>query len=110
MEAFTPKTAGTYSTATGSGTAYATGTYSFYAVIFDGSDVASSTGYYMTTTKSATVPGSGAATVSFGNQSSATFGKQAWSSTGWSNPTPEPTSGMLLLLGGALLALRRKQK
>ena len=32
--------------------------------------------------------------------------------TGWTEAsgTPEPTSGLLLLLGGAMLALRRKQK
>ncbi len=29
---------------------------------------------------------------------------------GASGPTPEPTSGLLLLVGGSLLALRRKQK
>ena len=34
------------------------------------------------------------------------------SGTGWTEAagTPEPTSGLLLLLGGAMLALRRKQK
>ena len=39
------------------------------------------------------------------------FGTQAgnaWQSAG--TGTPEPTSGLLLLLGGAMLALRRKQK
>lgn len=34
-----------------------------------------------------------------------------WASGGWETTgIPEPTSGMLLLLGGAMLALRRKQK
>ena len=43
----------------------------------------------------------------------ATFGSTAFASgTGWTEAsgTPEPTSGLLLLLGGAMLALRRKQK
>ncbi len=36
----------------------------------------------------------------------------AWSTSGWSDGggAPEPTSGLLLLIGGSLLALRRKQK
>ena len=33
-----------------------------------------------------------------------------WSTFGGSDPTPEPTSGLLLLIGVAGLALRRKQK
>lgn len=108
VSSWTPTVAGNYTPT--AGVTYDTGSYNFFAVIFDSTDVAGSSNYYMTTTKNASVPGSGTVSVAFGNQSSATFGKQAWSSTGWSNPIPEPTSGMLLLLGGALLALRRKQK
>ena len=33
-----------------------------------------------------------------------------WTSGGGSGGVPEPTSGLLLLVGGAMLALRRKQK
>ena len=44
------------------------------------------------------------ATVAFGNMSSATQASGAWAAV------PEPTSGILLLLGMAGLALRRKQK
>ncbi len=43
-----------------------------------------------------------------GNLLTAGFGDQS-SNKNW-QPVPEPTSGLLLLLGGALLALRRKQK
>lgn len=38
------------------------------------------------------------------------FGEDAFSSAGWYSTVPEPTSGLLLLLGMAGLALRRKQK
>ena len=34
----------------------------------------------------------------------------AWKSGGGTTDAPEPTSGLLLLVGGAMLALRRKQK
>ncbi len=51
----------------------------------------------------------------------ATGGAPSASSAGWATPggggggggsggVPEPTSGLLLLVGGAMLALRRKQK
>ena len=45
----------------------------------------------------------------------ATGGAPSASSAGWATPSsgggvPEPTSGLLLLVGGAMLALRRKQK
>ena len=53
-------------------------------------------------------------TFGFGNQGPATQGV-AWTKVGGvtppgPDPVPEPTSGLLLVLGGAALALRRKQK
>ena len=101
----TPTTAGTFTSAA---TDYTAGTYSFFAVIFDGANVADSSNYFITSVVSKAVPASGTATVSFGNLSAATSAAGAYTSAGWA--TPEPTSGMLLLLGGALLALRRKRK
>lgn len=100
-----PTTAGAYA---GPAVDYAAGSASFFAVIFDGDTIADSSSYYMTATKTVTVPSSGAAGVAFGNLSAATSAAGAYTAAGWA--TPEPTSGMLLLLGGALLALRRKQK
>ena len=44
--------------------------------------------------------------ISFGNMASATQAAGAWATAA----VPEPTSGLLLLLGVAGLALRRKQK
>lgn len=52
----------------------------------------------------------GATEVAFGSQKNATNNSAAWSSVGGGGDVPEPTSGLLLLVGGALLALRRKQK
>ena len=105
VNSVTPATAGMYSSAK---TDYASGSASFFAVIFDAATVAESSNYFVTSTVSATVPGSGNKVVAFGNLSAATSAAGANTAAGWA--TPEPTSGMLLLLGGALLALRRKQK
>ncbi len=44
---------------------------------------------------------------------SSAFGSASWTALGGgggTDPLPEPTSGLLLLVGGAVLALRRKQK
>ncbi len=54
-----------------------------------------------------------AASVTFvgGNQSTALADASNWKSFGGGGgDVPEPTSGLLLLIGGAMLALRRKQK
>ena len=54
-----------------------------------------------------------AASVTFvgGNQSTALADASNWKSYGGGGgDVPEPTSGLLLLIGGAMLALRRKQK
>ena len=108
ISSVTPGTAGTYSSAA---VDYTAGTYNFVAVIFDAATVADASNYYVTTAKQGSVPGSGSATVSFGNQSTRSSAAGAYTSAGWAaSDVPEPTSGLLLLLGGALLALRRKQK
>jgi len=39
-----------------------------------------------------------------------TAAASSWSTPAGSSPIPEPTSGLLLVVGGAMLALRRKQK
>ena len=83
------------------------GTYTYYFVIVD-SDKA-----YFSNEKAVAANGTATAkTVSFGSQSGSSAlpgtgfqGAGAWSSTA----VPEPTSGLLLLLGMAGLALRRKR-
>ena len=56
----------------------------------------------------------GSTEVLFGSQKNATSAASAWSNVGGGGSgggdVPEPTSGLLLLVGGAMLALRRKQK
>ncbi len=60
----------------------------------------------------------GATEAGFGSQKAASQAAAGWKAVGGSTPptppgpgpVPEPTSGLLLLVGGAMLALRRKQK
>ena len=77
-------------------------TYDFYYVITDGDK-----GSLTSTTKSVMGLATGSAAVSWGNQKTYTSNAENWKSGG---DAPEPTSGLLLLIGGAMLALRRKQK
>ena len=78
-------------------------TWTGYLVIFNADTIADATYAYLTGESSKTTGASGqAATVAF------------TSNTGMQNADnwyaiPEPTSGMLLLVGGALLALKRKR-
>ena len=52
----------------------------------------------------------GATEVAFGSQKTATSASSAWTNAGGGSAVPEPTSGLLLLVGAGMLALRRKQK
>ena len=71
------------------------------AVILNAADVADATHYMITAEKSvAWASATGAQTLQFGTQAANTWQAMA---------VPEPTSGLLLLLGMAGLALRRKQ-
>ena len=77
--------------------------YTYYSVVFN--DAVDSADYFMITDeKDATVPSSGSLQMAFGSQAS-----NSWVAMS-SSPVPEPTSGILMLLGMAGLALRRKQK
>ena len=78
-------------------------TYDFYYVITDGDK-----GSLTSTTKSAMGAATGSASINWGNQKTYTSNADNWKSGG--GDAPEPTSGLLLLIGGAMLALRRKQK
>ena len=81
-----------------------------YAVIFNAGSVDSATKYYITGTKAMTINGVGVTTFALGSQAAsqtATWGTVPGGST---PGIPEPTSGLLLLVGAGMLALRRKQK
>ena len=113
---FTPTTAGTYSlTKTNAelglsdGVAYGNA----YLVIFDTATVTDSSNFYVTPSKGLTTYGGDNTTsVAFGSQATNSKLSDNWKGvSGGSQPdVPEPTSALLLLMGGAMLALRRKQK
>ena len=84
---------------TGFGDYTAGDTYSYYTIVLDNT-VPASAAYFLATAEKANVevPSSGSMNMAFGSQAS-----NAWQAI------PEPTSGLLLLVGGALLALKRKR-
>ena len=86
--------------------------YSFYFAIVDGDNMYLSNVKTITTSASATTSTS----VTFGSQNSSSAGTfssvaaaEGFQGAGYWSAAPEPTSGLLLLLGMAGLALRRKQ-
>ena len=99
--------AGGFSGATGLPTTFSSGSLTAFAVVIDSTDLASAENYFIVsdgTTKSATfTSATGAKALAWGDQTSYTQGAGKWTST-----VPEPTSGLLLLLGMAGLALKRK--
>ena len=87
-------------------TGFSSGTLTAFAVVVDSTDLASAENYFLVgggATKNATfTSATGAKTLIWGDQTSYTQGAGKWSAV------PEPTSGLLLLLGMAGLALKRK--
>lgn len=84
-------------------------TYQAYLMIFDTASVSDSSNFYLTDVKSlTTMGGTSTSSVKFGSQKTNSQSAANWSSA--TGGVPEPTSALLLLMGGAMLALRRKQK
>ena len=89
-----------------------------YLVIFDTATITDDSHYYLTEVKSfEALGGTETASLKWGSQSTASQAAGAWANVKTSGgggtsggDAPEPTSGLLLLVGGAMLALRRKQK
>jgi len=94
----------------GSYATYTAGTYDWYAVILDAGSTSDAKKFYITQVKNAgIVDGEGMeTTIKFGDQENS-WVTSNWSSVGGSTPTPEPTSGLLMLIGMAGLALRRRR-
>ena len=87
----------------------AAGDYTFYGVIFADNAVAENGKYVVTAvTSSYGWDNTSDTVVGLGNQKTLTQTAGNWSTVAAS--VPEPTSGLLMLLGFAGLALRRKQK
>lgn len=108
MYSWTPTTAGKYTSAAVADTKLGLNDdtdSSAYLVIFNTATITDASKYYMTDVKSfKTLTGDYEAQIKWGTQSSASQAAGAWSSVN----VPEPTSAMLLLLGFAGLALKRK--
>ena len=77
--------------------------YDFYFVLDSGDAT------FTSATKTVLAQADATANIAFGNMTSQTQNAANWASVP-SGDVPEPTSGLLLLLGVAGLALRRKQK
>ena len=84
-------------------------TASFYAVVYDAADVASAKNYIVSTDVSITATAAGNdVNLSFGAMNGTALGTNKFYGQSW-QAAPEPTSGLLLLLGVAGLALKRKR-
>ncbi len=100
--------------ASASGKTLGAGTYTGFFVVFDAASPASGSANYAVVSGASTLTKTIAATTantsfSAGNASSILNNADNWKSFGGGG-APEPTSALLLLMGGAMLALRRKQK
>ena len=111
MYSYTPTTAGKYTSAA----AVANATLGLtdgaasqaYLVIFDTTTITDASHYYLTEVKSFdALGGTETASLKWGSQSTASQAAGAWGSV---QGVPEPTSGLLMLVGLAGLALRRKR-
>ena len=82
-------------------------TYQAYLMIFDTATVTDSSKFYLTSVKTLeTFSGANTASVKFGTQKTNSQSGANWATAGGA---PEPTSGLLLLVGAGLLGLRRKR-
>ena len=103
-------------TAASSGKTLDAGTYTAFFVVFDDASPAAGSANYAVISGAANLTKTiGATTASMqfvaGNQSTYLNDTKNWKSFGpTSGGVPEPTSGLLLLVGAGMLALRRKQK
>ena len=109
MYSYTPSTAGKYTSAAVEnatlGLTDATASQA-YLVIFDTATITDSSNYYVTEVKSFdALGGTETQQVKWGSQSTPSQAAGAWKAVN----VPEPTSGLLMLVGLAGLALRRRR-
>lgn len=95
---------GKFSESTASGN-IASGSQEFYLIVLNSGTLADATGFAVSTKATATVDSALDTLVAFGSMANATKNTSSWTAVA----APEPTSGLLLLLGVAGLALKRKR-
>ena len=90
-----------------------TGSHNYYAVLFDAATVGAASNYQVFGTYTTTAPENGGIGLEMDLTGLTSSG---WTAISGSTPptpgpggVPEPTSGLLLALGGAMLALRRRR-
>lgn len=85
--------------------------YSVYAVVFDTDTITDASHFYVTdaTAAQTTLTEASALTKTYTPAATGSATASNWKAVGSSGPVPEPTSGLLLVLGMAGLALRRKR-
>ena len=112
MYSYTPSEAGKYTVPMASAPDNATlgladsTAYSVYLAIFDTATITDSSKYYLTEAKDLqTLTGTSSQSLKWGSQSTPSQAAGAWTAVG----VPEPTSGLLMLVGLAGLALRRRR-
>lgn len=83
---------------------YGSADVSVYAVVFNAATIEDATQYYISkSAKDLSVPGSGTGAVTLGTQKTNSQVAANW------HAIPEPTSGLLMLVGLGALALRRRR-
>ena len=82
---------------------------SVYGIVFNAATIDDATQFYISkSAKTFDVPGSGEGNVTLGTQKTNSQAAANWHAMG-SAPIPEPTSGLLMLVGLGALALRRRR-